>query len=275
MSSKLLSELFFRKPPLHAAHAGRVDDGAAVRPQEQLAMRRRMAAAAVVRAHLLRRLGRTSQTARWSSVDLPTPDEPMRPTVRLPSKYCSISAMPSPARALMACTGTPGAIAAICSVIPATSSLRSALLRTITGAAPLSATNASKPLDARQIEIAVRRRDDEDDVDVRRQQLRALLARRLADQRAGARQHLLDGGGAVACRQAQRNEVADPGQVGALHGGIAQAPGQLRRQLGRVGGDLKVAAVLADDTARNETFGGVRGEFRLPSAAPAEGLQVS
>ena len=41
----------------------------------------------------------------------------------------------------------------------------------------------------------------------------------------------------------------------------------------KIGGDLEVTAVLANDTAWDETFGGVRGELRPPLAAPAEDLQ--
>ena len=147
------------------------------------------------------------------------------------------------------------------------------MLRTITGLAPLSATNASNR------SIRGRLKSPSGAVTMKTTSTFAANscgrsspeALRISALVRGST--ILDGGVAVACRQAQRDEVADPGKVGALHCGIAQAPGQLRRQLGRVGGDLKVAAVLADDTAWDESFGGVRGEFRPPLAAPAEDLQ--
>ena len=59
----------------------------------------------------------------------------------------------------------------------------------------------------------------------------------------------------------RRDEIADARQIGALRGGVAQAAGHLGRQLDRVRGDPKVAAVLADDPARHETFGGMRARI--------------
>ena len=130
-------------------------------------------------------------------------------------------------------------------------------------------------LDARQVEIAVRRRDDEHDVDIGRQQLRPIFARRFANQSAGSRQHFLDGRRSVAARKPQRDEIADACQIRTLRGCIPQAPRHLGRKLDRIGGDPEVGAVLADDTARYQAIGGARGKVRFAAGRSSPMPQAS
>ena len=70
------------------------------------------------------------------SVDLPAPEEPRKAAVAPGSMAARIASRPSPASALTASTGTPGARRSTSRCIDAASSQRSALLRTITGRAP-------------------------------------------------------------------------------------------------------------------------------------------
>ena len=65
-----------------------------------------------------------------------------------------------------------------------------------TGAAPVN--QFTEALQASQIEVAIESHHNKDNVDVRRQQLRALFTGSLAYERARARQHALDGGWPVA-----------------------------------------------------------------------------
>ena len=81
-------------PEFQPSQAGRVDNRATLHSREQLAMGCRMTAAAVVGADFLGRL-RRRPSSWFVNVDLPTPDEPTRATVRLPWKYCSRSRAPS------------------------------------------------------------------------------------------------------------------------------------------------------------------------------------
>ena len=75
--------------------------------------------------------------SRFSSVDLPTPDDPSRTIVRAGVRYASSASTPSPVTLLSACTGTPIATASAASIVSG-SSFRSSFVSTTTGSAPLS-----------------------------------------------------------------------------------------------------------------------------------------
>jgi hypothetical protein len=81
------------------------------------------------------------------NVDFPTPDDPSSAPVRPAPRYsCTISMLCTVAScvtsrfglAAIACTGVPGALAAISAMRPGRSSATSALLNRMTGDAPLS-----------------------------------------------------------------------------------------------------------------------------------------
>ena len=71
-------------------------------------------------------------------VDLPTPDEPSRATVRPGSRNGARSPSPSPALAAVTITGAPWAMASISRRRASGSPARSDLLSTTTGTAPFS-----------------------------------------------------------------------------------------------------------------------------------------
>ena len=64
-----------------------------------------------------------------------------------------------------------------------------------------------------KLKSPTQRRHDEDDIDIRRQQLRATFACCLADQSAGPWQNCLDDGRAFAHGNTYRHEIADARQV--------------------------------------------------------------
>ena len=79
------------------------------------------------------------------SVDLPTPDGPIRATVFPSPAYARTTSMPIPAVALVTRTSTPSATSRTSAAHDSASaaSARSALVRTTTGTAPLSHASAS------------------------------------------------------------------------------------------------------------------------------------
>ncbi len=88
---------------------------------------------------------RCSPSRALMSVDLPTPDGPIRATVFPSPAYARTTSMPIPAVALVTRTSTPSATSRTSAAHDSASaaSARSALVRTTTGTAPLSHASAS------------------------------------------------------------------------------------------------------------------------------------
>ena len=101
-----LLEPFLGVPERELAHPGRVDQAAAAGEHDQLAVGGRVAAAAVGR-EAPPVASRSEPHRRFTSVDLPTPDEPTSVAVRPPARWATSSSMPSPVTAETTCTGTP------------------------------------------------------------------------------------------------------------------------------------------------------------------------
>ena len=140
----------------------------------------------------------------------------------------------------------------------------------MTGAAPL-ARQRQEALDPPQIEIAVERIDDEDRVDVRRNDLIVGdRPRRLADESSPAGQHRLDQGRSVAGRQPQRDEIAHGRQVRSHRRLVVEATRYLRAVLRRSGGDLVSSPVLDQDTSGGQTSCGMGLERLLPVLVPSK-----
>ena len=108
---------------------------------------------------------------------------------------------------------------------------------------------------------------------VKEAQLPTAFACGLADQRARSGQNRLDDGGAIVRGKTQRNEVADARKIRALLGGIAQSAGECGGELCRLGRDPVMRTVLANDPARQQTFGGKRLKFMLPAFIPTQRRQ--
>ena len=81
---------------------------------------------------------RDSPARALTRVDFPTPEDPRKTVVFLGSRYGDSASSPQPVPALMGMTGTPGAAASVRAVISAGLSVRSALVRRMTGDAPVS-----------------------------------------------------------------------------------------------------------------------------------------
>src|SRR5579871_1688555 len=80
----------------------------------------------------------SSANNRFSSVDLPTPDEPSNTIVFPGQRSASSASIPFPVRALSASTGTPIAARSVSATCAATSTHSSALFSTTNGATPES-----------------------------------------------------------------------------------------------------------------------------------------
>ena len=128
---------------------------------------------------------------------------------------------------------------------PRGSSHRSGLVSTTTGSAPLSQAEREIALEPAQVEVAVERRHEEDDVHVRGDDLLDRLeAGGLARERRPPRQHGLESRGRPAVG-GERDPVADGGQIGA--GG--------RPWRSRPGTSAQISSVVAvqDETPRCST----------------------
>lgn len=125
-------------------------------------------------------------------------------------------------------------------------------------------------LEAPRVEVAVEPRDEEDDVDVRRDDLLdrlAVVGGREARELRPSRQHGVD---ERRVGRRDRDPVADRGQLAPGLGGVAEPAGELRRLLAarRV---EEVRAPVLDCHARGlEAVGGKRGELVFEGWVPAE-----
>ena len=112
---------------------------------------------------------RSSPSSAFTSVDLPTPEEPSRTTVRPGPRYGSSSSRPSPVTELTGWTGTPIATDSI-SAIAAVGVLGQVELRQhdhrVGAALP---REREVPLEPARVQVAVEGHDEEHRVDVRRQ----------------------------------------------------------------------------------------------------------
>jgi hypothetical protein len=111
-----------------------------------------------------------------TSVDLPTPEDPRSASVRPgDSSAASSPSSPSPVYVLIAWIDTPGAEArhrsSRASRVSPSSPSKSHLLSTTTGSTPPFVRHHEISLDASRAEVTVDRHDDEERIDVRREDL--------------------------------------------------------------------------------------------------------
>ena len=137
-----------------------------------------------------------------------------------------------------------------------------------TGAATVD--QFKKALQASQIKVAIEPHHYKDNVDVRRQQLRALFIGCLAYKRARTRQHALDGGWPVTCGRSEGDKVTDSRKIRALRCKIAEGSTRLRGDLAFAGSDLVVSAMLPYNSARQKTLAGILCSFPLLALSPSK-----
>ena len=167
-----------------------------------------------------------------TSDDLPTPDEPSAATVRPAAKYGRSASVPSPVTFETACTGTPIAT-------DSTSRARLDVVAEIRlredddGLGAALPAERQVPLEPADVQVAVEARGQEDDVDVRGDDLLdrlAVVVGRHPRELRPPRQHGLDHGG---LGRRDGHPVADRGQVAALVGRMAKPAGELGRAVPR------------------------------------------
>src|SRR5262249_35713021 len=126
-------------------------------------------------------------------------------------------------------------------------------------------------LDPTNVEVEVQAADDEDDVDVRRDDLRLRLVPRDLPHEGGApRQDRLDPGAALVGTGGD----GDPVAYGRMLVVVAQPAGELRTKLALLRVHDVLASVLDGDTRGRETVGLIRAERVGMRLVPAQGLQV-
>ena len=182
----------------------------------------------------------------------------MRAVVARCGRRAARSATPSPVRALETSTGAPSSARspAACS---RGSSTRSAFVSRMHAGTPPSRDERDEALQAAEVQVAVRGRDDEAEVDVRRQDLDARAVGPAQD--AEAREHLAD-----RAARLDADPVADDRRV-AL---VQQRAGDRRlpASLGTAQGDTP--AVDGDDSCGLQARGQVMGH----ALGPTEGEQL-
>ncbi len=213
----------------------------------------------------------SSPTSALTSVDLPTPEDPRSAAVRPWGMYERTVSTPSPCGALTAWTGTPNAIDSTSSTYASTSSQRSAFVSRTTGCAPLSHASVRNRSIRRMLKFSVETADDEDDVDVRRDDLRLRLGpRHLADERASPRQDRVDRRATLVRPRGDGQPVAD----GRMLFVVAQAAGELGAQLAEGAVDDVLDSVLDGRARGHEAVLFIRVERLGERRVPAQGLEI-
>ena len=194
-------------PTAGLPHPRRVEQRRAARQWDELAVRRRVTAA--VRAEL----ARDEHLASGEPVhERRLPDA--RQAEQRPGSVRVRGTARAPRRrrrwkALSTTIGTPKATASIASASSAGSCARSALVSTITGAAPLSQSGREVPLHPAQVQVVAERADEEDSVDVHATTCSAVRRRLLPLEGGAARRDGLDEGLPLA-RQRTRSRSRRP-----------------------------------------------------------------
>jgi hypothetical protein len=199
-------------PEFQPPQAWRVDNRATFWSCEQLAMGCRMPAATVVGSDLLRRLRRASQQlVRQCRLAYARRTNKGHSPVALEILLEITSAIVSPRADCMYWHTRSNPVDSagwadniICKIC---------LVDHDHGSGATFRHQCEIALHPRQVKVSTRRGHDEDDIDIRRQELRARFACCLADQRAGPGQNDLNGGLAITRGKTYRHEVADTRQV--------------------------------------------------------------
>ncbi len=141
-SAKASDQPFVDVPHSDRPHSRAVEQQRARRSDHQLAHRGRVPATLVVFTDSSRWLDAPSRAAALTIVDLPTPDDPISATVLPGSSRGASASRPVPSRALTDADGHARRDRRHVRRAPGTSSHTSALLRTMTGSAPLDHASA-------------------------------------------------------------------------------------------------------------------------------------
>ena len=212
----------------------------------------------------------SSGARRFTSVDLPTPDEPRSAIVCPGCRYGSSSPRPSPVTALTACTDTP---------IVTGSTSSSSAMGSVCGIALVDDDDRDRAavpggrevaLEPPRVEVEAESGDDEHRVDVRGHDLlHGSRVRLLARERGPPRQDGFDDRLPLALDRTDRDPVAHRGQllVGQLPGGKAAHPAALREELAR-------PVVTRGDARRDQVVCCVWLERIREERVPADVFQV-
>ena len=213
-------------------------------------------------------------------VDLPTPEDPSRTTVRPGWRYGAEGTRARhPATALDVSTGASPAMTCTSATRAGRSSHRSALLSSTTGAAPLAHVERQVSLQAPEVEVAGERRHDDDRVHVGDEDL-LLGARQRCGWRTGRRARSgWSGAAPLAARHGRRRPARAP--ASRRPPGSRRPRGQLRRkprwtstEMSRVAVRARMASRAAPTTrAGNRPAPACDAKAVLAVLGPAQGRE--
>src|SRR5918996_1652898 len=261
-----------RLPEAQLAHAGRVEDEAAARQRDQLPVRRRVPALAVltdvcdvlplapqepVDERRLPDTGRAEQRARAVALEVP------RETVEAGSVRRAHDVDGDAERDRLHPRRRAGDVVGQVALVEDDDRVGAAV-----------PAGGQVTLEAAHVEVGAERAHEEDDVHVGGHDLLARPAGRLPREDRPARQESVDRGGVRIRRVADGHPVADRRQVGGAERGMAELPGDLGGALAALRVDDVAAAMLGGDPRGHAAGGGVRDELFGSARAPPERCEL-